>query len=691
MIDQPVAVAAPVAGESMETGLVPATGPEPVPYAVSEERVKKLWEEFDEAREFDEAARKDYAFCRSYARGDSGWEVSVNLIGAYIDIMVSFLYARNPDVAAMPAATVGKATQAQAKIFADTLQVVISKGWKDIGLKRAADRCLRGEMTTGIGWLKSGWQEQFQKDPAIIARTRDIQENLARIEALQAEIVGGDVADLDARKEELRAQQAGLEGHVEKLVYRGLFIDFIPSENVQVSLDVQNLIDCKTAKWITHINFMTLDDAKAKFPGFTADEWASVETFYMNKPVDHKTTSKTAATRDIAASEASNFSGSTSGTRAGSSSKFNNFVMHIEMWRGDENLVYDLIRGMKKCAGCAPPNVATTRFYPFFPIGLHEVDGERHPQSLVMRTYKLIDEYNRTRTGKSELRKRIKPKMAFDARAHTPQQIKKITDGTYAEYIPLKPAVEGATLQQSIWQIPHPDIDPALFDLSEVRSELETLWGVQEALSGGIQVAKTATEAEIQQAGTNARTGAMRDRIEEVLSEIAIYHAEIYVQELDLSDVMEIAGEQSVWPEIDVEDLDLMLQVEIAAGTTGKPNTTAQREAWAAEAPVIRESIMTISQLLMSPPQETARCLRELLEETFIRTGDDRVDIERFIPQPGQPVMLIDPATGQPVMAFPAPMPEGGAPGGGGAPMGPLPEQQGPAMGPTELPEPLQS
>src|SRR5690606_14278059 len=72
--------------------------------------------------------------------------------------------------------------------------------------------------------------------------------------------------------------------------------------------------------------------------------------------------------------------------------------------------------------------------------------------------------------------------------------------------------------------------------------------------------------------------------------------------------------------------------------------------------------------LLMSPPDEMARCLTELMEETFIRAGDDRIDIERFIPQPGQPMQLIDPATGMVVPAFPAPMP-GGMPGGGGGTM----------------------
>ena len=681
-----------------QPGIVPAESPAtPLaarPFQVSEDRVKSLFEEIDAAREFDENARRDYAFCRFYARGDSNFEVSVNLIGTYIDIMVAFLYARNPDVAAVPSDSVGRRAKAEAKVFADTMQKVLSRQWKDINLKRQAERWVRSMLTVGVGWLKSGWQERYETDPTILQRKRDIQENLARIVELQAELNDGSADDFEAREEELRAQMAGLEGHVEKLVYRGLFVDFVPAEHVQVSVDVPSLIDIEGATWVAHFNYMTIEQAKAKWreSGLTADDWSAAEMFHVNKPVDHRDRAKTPEARDdISPDMASRYSGGAMPRGTGNDSKYNRFVQHIELWRGDENLVYDLVRGVKKCVDAGPPNVGTTRFYPFFPCALHEVDNERHPQSLVMRTYKLIDEYARTRTGKAELRRRIKPKMAFDARAHTPQQINKITRGEYGEYIPLKPAVEGASLKDSVWEMAYPRIDPALFDLSEVRQELEVMWGIQEALSGGIQVAKTATEAEIQQAGTQARTGAMRDRIEERLSALARYHAEILIQKLKSVDVYEIVGDEAIWPQVGVDDLDLLLTIEVAAGTTGKPNTTAQREAWAVTLPLAQEMVMQIGQLRMSSPEETARCLESLLEETFIRAGDDRFDIERIVPQAGQPIPLVDPVTGQTVLAYPAAQQPAGAPAGGTLPEGMPPASdpampQGDVVAPVELP-----
>jgi hypothetical protein len=65
-----------------------------------EERTKKLWQVYDDARKFDENFRKQVAIDRRYAAGtsDLAWAVTTNLIGAFIDILVALLYARNPDV-----------------------------------------------------------------------------------------------------------------------------------------------------------------------------------------------------------------------------------------------------------------------------------------------------------------------------------------------------------------------------------------------------------------------------------------------------------------------------------------------------------------------------------------------------------------------------------------------------------------
>jgi len=632
-------------------------------------RADKLLKQIEHTRNFDADARKQYAFCRRYARGDSTFEVNVNLIGTYIDILVAFLYARNPDVDVLVADCVGPSRKKDTRLFAKTLEIVISRLWKQAKMKRQAERWLRSSLTCAVGWLQVGWQETYQTDQVMLARKRDVQENLARIENLEAEIAAG-MDDIEDQKADLAAQIKGLEANIEKLVYRGLFIDFVPAEDVQVSMNVQNIIDCDVATWIAKRFYIPSDEAKAKFPLVPSEAWKSTGRYKAKKPTAQCDVGRTAAGDGrLDASSADAF------TKGGEAAQGNSFVMGWEMWRADENLIYTLIEGLPGYAKPPePPAVATTRFYNLFPLALHEVEGERHPQSLVTRSYRLMDEYQRTRSGYAELRRRIKPRMGFDARRLTKGEVEKMTNGTYAEFVPLKP-VGDAPLEQSVFELPYPKIDYALFDVLPIKTELEQLWGIQEALTGSIQVAKTATEAEIQQSGTNARTGSMRDRIEDKLTEIAEATAQIAVQKMTRDDVVEIAGPEAVWPEgITHEDLDLLVGVTIRAGSTGKPNTTQQREAWAATLDVVMAGLERIAALRMSNPLDQAQCIENLMEETFARAGDQNIDLARFIPQPGEPMLLVDPITGAQVMAYPAPpemqpQPAPGAGGeGGGAP-----------------------
>ena len=52
--------------------------------------------------------------------------------------------------------------------------------------------------------------------------------------------------------------------------------------------------------------------------------------------------------------------------------------------------------------------------------------------------------------------------------------------------------------------IQYQQLDPAVYDTRIIMEKFELVWGLQEAMQGSIDTAKTATEAEIQQGGTQA-------------------------------------------------------------------------------------------------------------------------------------------------------------------------------------------
>src|SRR5262245_4886827 len=67
--------------------------------------VKTLWTEYTDARELDRDLRKQYRKDRKYAAGltDLKWASDANIIGAIIDILVSYLYAKDPRFSSRPA------------------------------------------------------------------------------------------------------------------------------------------------------------------------------------------------------------------------------------------------------------------------------------------------------------------------------------------------------------------------------------------------------------------------------------------------------------------------------------------------------------------------------------------------------------------------------------------------------------
>ena len=139
------------------------------------ELVKKFCDEYKSAREFDKDARIQYNKDRKYAAGlaDPNWASDANLIGSFIDILVSFLYAQNPDPGVKPALQVDDQPNDTATKFAQTMELVIARLWKDGHLKLNGKKWVRSALTCGPGWLKGTMLTQGSSTPA--ARRADCE------------------------------------------------------------------------------------------------------------------------------------------------------------------------------------------------------------------------------------------------------------------------------------------------------------------------------------------------------------------------------------------------------------------------------------------------------------------------------------------------------------------------------------
>jgi hypothetical protein len=556
------------------------------------------------------------------------------------------------------------------KAFAETCEIVISALWQKAHLKMRGRSLVQSGLTIGPGWLKATWQERKGMDPVTRQKMNDLRDNIAKAAKLRADMEEQQGAELDATTAEYELQLKALQAEGERIIARGFAIDFVPAEDMQVAPGVP--LECYLdAPWLAQRTPMRTGDAGAEF-NLDDETIRKALVYHEREPVMHLNESPGVKKPD--AKDADTFEAG-----SGNDADCEPWVMVWEIWDRDTDSVLTAIEGIPCWVREPATPTPTSRFYAFFLLAFGTIDGQRHPQSYTSRSAKLVDEYNRIGSAEAVHRRRIVPKTAFNAGLIDETEAKKLAGAGSQEMVALNFANPNANIREALLPVAYAAMDAALYDRSRVVQELERIWGVQEALQGAINTAKTATEAQIQQTGMQARTGAMRDLLEDLLSDLAQYTLEVAMKELSDEDVRGLAGPDALWPQYQgPDDLARLVNVEIRAGSSGKPNTTAERQAWSTLLPMLQAGIGQIAQLRGSAPADVADSMEKLLRMTIERSGD-RFDVDSLLPPPGQPAMPGMPGAGVPGMpgaegATPPASPAAAAhdPANAGAPINPM-------------------
>lgn len=606
-----------------------------------EKAVDAIAKEYKQARKFDEDAYKQYGVDRGYASGEKikNWASDANLIGTFIDILTSFLYARDPDVSASAAKNVG-GVDPDNVAFAETAGIIISRLWKKGRLKKAARRMVRSSLAVGPGWLKVIMTHETRVDPQIQSELNDLEDNMQRLEFIQQQLQDPegdeDLTDDETtvKLQEMAQLRESLNNKLEVIHRSGLAIDFVQAEDMQTSLDISNISDHLDGNWNSNKNYITKDDARVEFKRLKKKDFDNATIYNQVKP--KKTTGEEVVMYGSDDEKNTRFQKS---TEAGSQTDGVDFVCVIELWDKRDNHIKTMVEGVKKWA-IEPyqPSFATSRFYPYFNLSLFEVDGARHPQSLSGRLRKLQDEYSSKRSNSRLAAERSIPGTIFDSTGITPDDAKKIENGVSMEMIGIKP-VKGDDIRKLFAAKPIATVDPLVFDTRSVIADMERVSGVQEALSSTVTTQKTATEAKIQDVGFNSRSSSDRDSLEDVLTELAEYTLELAIQGVPAEQAQRLAGDQAFWPaDMAIEDIITLAEMEIKAGTTGKPDDEKLRQSWSVLLPLVQAVMREIQGAQLTGNIPMAVALKNLLAETFRRL-DERIDVEKFIPE-GDPENL---------------------------------------------------
>jgi hypothetical protein len=326
-----------------------------------EEADVKAWKQrLMSARDFDKAARKQYAKDRSYCTvsGMSDHEVHVPIASAYLDVLSSYLSARDPAMDCQPAQSAGPERLPDARMLSRSLNLVIAGQWK-VGRLKAANRPqTRASLSVGAGWIKALFMTRTGQDPLVVQQIEDMQDNLRRIQGYQAELAEGESKDREAVAAALQAAIQGLQAKVEVAQARGMVFDFVSAEDIQVAPECPYLERYADAPWIAHRVLVTKRDAAGEFPRISKED-LSKATIY---------TQRTPSPGDGAKSlEAYQAEDADAFVAEKGQDGCEEFVVAWEIWDKNAGVIRTWIEGTCRWArDVAPPQVKCTRFYPFF-------------------------------------------------------------------------------------------------------------------------------------------------------------------------------------------------------------------------------------------------------------------------------------------------------------------------------------
>lgn len=564
---------------------------------------------------------------RMYVRGEQHDDkkkglIRANLIHAHIKKSVNQTYARNPQFSIRPTEQVSSVAIRKMRLFGKTAEIVLNRVFEDSKLKRRAKACLRAAKTTGIGWAKVFYSTNIKTDPIMQSRTKDLQDRLQQLDKLKRELSDPEeIANKERLKLEIQQTQKSLNMESEQVIYEGLVIDILDSKNLILDVTtIKDFDDYNKAPFMVEEIMMTKSMLLKRWNQFPA----GTKEFKVGKSTDDSS----------------------------SDNLDNNVVVKVyEIWDAENRLVHYMTEGGE--AFLQDPiqiEITGEDWYPYLPMGVNIVDGQFFPLSDTALLMDLQDEHNSARTRFQQHRDIAIPHWVGKKDALDETDAKTIMQSVTGE-IALVNGEPGQPIKNYLDIFSSPPVDPAIYDTTHTERDMERVAGGGEVSQPKSNRSRTLGEAQLLSEETGTQITADTDEVEDWFGRLAKHTLEILLQALTVDQVVEIAGplaepeidqetgeptgkllEGVVWPEMEIDNIFNMLQIQIQAGSSGRPNKDKEMQVWTQLLmPKVTDLVMSVGQLRENGQEDLAESLMMIAQET-LRRLDERFDIHEFLP-----------------------------------------------------------
>ena len=528
-----------------------------------------------------------------------------------------------------------------------TLEILYSNQMRQqqpVDFKTGMKRLVRRTCVSSVGYVELGFKREMGVQPEIANAIVDATERLAHMQQLAEGLADGQFDETSSERAELEASLAAYQATPEVVMSEGLIVDYPASTSVIPDKATKSLTGFVGANHMTVEYIWTVEKVKETFG---VELSGAQYTPYRKDSLKAKDDSANTVPYDDDFVMAAPGKGG--------------FVCVWKHYDRPSGLVYWLADGYRcYLKPPAAPDVFVETFWPLYALTFNDVENEDilFPPSDVQLMLHQQKEVNRSRQGKREHREAARPRWVASKGAFGSEEDPKVIASLKpfeVGFLSIDPQTEiGKVLQP----IPVEGVDPNLYDTNEVMMDLQFGVGAQEAQFGGTSKS-TATESAIAAHSTKSTDDAAIDDLDAFLTVIARNGGQILLGNMSEEQVKRIVGRGAVWPHASLSEIADEIWLEVAAGSTGKPNQAVEVQNWQILAPIL-QATPGVSPDWMA--KETARRL------------DDNVDFTEALAS-GVPSIVAQNA----LASKPPAAPGGGAASSQGGDAAEDPAAQGPA------------
>lgn len=479
--------------------------------------------------------------------------------------------------------------------LAETLEIVWTHqtGEQQPPFKARMKHMVRRTLTTGVGYLKLGYHRFEDYRPEDVDRVTDMSEQLAALRALQAEMESG-TEGYDATSAEVAEMEQLLQkvtSERESFIREGLDFDFPRSTSIIPDPECYQLDGFLGAGWVAQEYLLTTRQVREVYGVDLGDHYRAYDDNGNELAPD--------ATHD---------------TEDGQQQSSRTAV--YEIWNKHQGQTYTICDGHPDYL-VAPktPDVYLERFWPFFVLAVNGLEDEEEifPPSDVRLIRHQQKERNLMRQRLREHRDAARPGH-IGAKGKLDDEDKIKLENREAHQLVELNIGEEDDIRKVLQPIPTNPIDPNQYEVNSTQEDVNMVVGTQEAVFGGMS-GVTATETSIAESSRLSSIGSEVDELDDFLTAVAKAGSHLLLAEMSQERATEIAGVGAIWPQLSGAEIAKDLWLEVRAGSSGRPNKSAE----------IQNLERVMPYIMQIPGVKPQRVLEEVLSRL-----DDRLDPSDF-------------------------------------------------------------